>query len=212
MAVVQQLNNRVCGLASLCLLVACIAHGEIAREKCNYGAKREEGKHKPYMHVVSRSQTHPYRRRVWTTVNTKLGSGFHQILGVLIGLSRCYVNDRPLVAIAGYPGSCSWRWRRAIAAFAANCGAALPVKRRKLLYGKAQREPEQHSNEFVRKKLHVGHWSSCFLAQLSQKVRNIFSAGARNCKFLVFTGSAVPQRQQTLFSIVMSTSHGQELR
>ena len=51
--------------------------------------------------VVSRSQTHPYRRRVWTTVNTKLGSGFHQILGVLIGLSRCYVNDRPLVAIAG---------------------------------------------------------------------------------------------------------------
>ena len=91
MAVVQQLNNRVCVLASLCLLVACIAHGEIAREKCNYGAEREEGKHKLYMHVVSRCQTHPY-----------------QILGVLIGLSRCYVNDRPLVAIAGYPGSCSW--------------------------------------------------------------------------------------------------------
>ena len=49
MAVVQQLNTRVCGLASLCLLVACIAHGEIVREKCDYGAEREEGKLKPYM-------------------------------------------------------------------------------------------------------------------------------------------------------------------
>ena len=38
----------------------------------------------------------------WTT---ELGSGFHQILGVLIGLSRCYVNNRPLVAIAGYRSS-----------------------------------------------------------------------------------------------------------
>ena len=51
----------------------------------------------PCVPLVSRSQTHPYRRRVWTTVNTKLGSGFHQILGALVGLSRCYVNNHPLM-------------------------------------------------------------------------------------------------------------------
>ena len=86
--------------------------------------------------IVSRSRPIPIGGGVWTTVNTKLGSGFHQILGVLIGLSRCYVNDRPLVAIAGYRSS----WLVLMAMEKSDCclcGTALPVKTRKLLYGKA---------------------------------------------------------------------------
>lgn len=52
------------------------------------------------------------------------------------------------------------------------CGTALPLKTRKLLYGKAATGARTILKQICEEE-RVGHWSSCFLVQLSQSPQYI---------------------------------------
>ena len=145
----------------------------------------------------------PYLRRVWTT--DSIGSASTRFWGVLIGLSRCYVNDRPLVDIAGYRSS----WLVLVAmekSVCCLCGTALPVKTRKLhpqqiYFGLTDLAPPGNSCSSVP---HVISSSQIRLSvvlapvALSHTATSFFSPGVPPRNW--------PQRQQSLFSIATSTS------
>ena len=125
---------------------------------------------------------------------------------MLIGLSRYYVNDRPLVAIAGYRSS--WLVLRS---HDDGEERSLPL-----------RDGTPSKNKEVAVSRTRGKYIADFLVSCARKqllqcpgTCNFFLTNSLECcsgsrcafpysNFLVFTGSAVPQRQQSLFSIAMS--------